>query len=130
MQKLKSWKVEDVISLVPDELLDSLADETGVDYSVKKLHGKSIFKLFLFTFLSGGGLSLRILEAVFKSERFKTLFKLPVKAVKHSALGMRLKNINARYFEKIFTHLISSPSWAACCLTARKSTPARLTRLL
>jgi hypothetical protein len=105
----KSWKAEDVIGLVPDELFDRLADETGVDYSVKKLHGKSIFKLFLFAFLTGGGMSLRILEAVFQSERFKTLFNLPIKAVTHSALGMRLASIDSRYFEKIFEHLVSSP---------------------
>jgi len=109
MQKQKIWTAEDIIGLVPDELLDNLAAETGVDYSVKKLHGKSIFKLFLFVFLNGGGLSLRILEAVFKSERFKTLFNLPAAAIKHSALGMRLKNIDCGYFEKIFEYLIRSP---------------------
>src|SRR3989344_1388488 len=109
MQKQKIWTAEDIIGLVPDELLDNLAAETGVDYSVKKLHGKSIFKLFLFAFLNGGGLSLRILEAVFKSERFKTLFNLPAAAIKHSALGMRLKNIDCGYFEKIFEYLIRSP---------------------
>src|SRR3989339_360566 len=109
MQKQKIWTAEDIIGLVPDELLDNLAAETGVDYSVKKLHGKSIFKLFLFAFLNGGGLSLRILEAVFKSERFKTLFNLPAAAIKHSALGMRLKNIDCGYFENIFEYLIRSP---------------------
>ena len=58
MQKPKSWKAEEVIGLVPNELLDNLASETGVDYSIKKLHGKSIFKLFLFAFLTGGGIPL------------------------------------------------------------------------
>ena len=109
MQKSKFWKVEDIIGLVPDELLDNLAIETKADYSVKKLHGKAIFKLFLFAFLTGGGVSLRILEAIFKSERFKNLFNIHARAVKHSALGMRLKNIDCKYFEKIFEHLVHSP---------------------
>ena len=109
MIKQKSWKAEEVISLVPDELLDNLADETGVDYSVQKLHGKTVFKLFLFAFLNGGSISLRILEAIFKSERFRSLFNVPAKILKHSAIGMRLHKINYRYFEGIFTHLVSSP---------------------
>src|SRR3989338_11448241 len=120
MQKQKIWTAEDIIGLVPDELLDNLAAETGVDYSVKKLHGKSIFKLFLFVFLNGGGLSLRILEAVFKSERFKTLFNLPAAAIKHSALGMRLKNIDCGYFEKIFNHLIHSQQLEAVLFDRKK----------
>lgn len=120
MQKQKIWKAEDIIGLVPDELLDNLASETGVDYSVKKLHGKNIFKLFLFAFLNGGGISLRILEAIFKSERFKTIFNLPTKAVKHSALGMRLKNIDCSYFEKIFNHLIHSPRLEAVLFDRKK----------
>ena len=120
MQKQKIWKAEDIIGLVPDELLDNLASLTGVDYSVKKLHGKSVFKLFLFAFLNGGGLSLRILEAIFKSERFKTLFNLPAGAIKHSALGMRLKNIGCGYFEKIFNHLIHSPQLEAVLFDRKK----------
>lgn len=120
MQKQKNWKAEDVIGLVPDELLDNLALETKVDYSVKKLHGKSIFKLFLFSFLTGGGISLRILEAIFKSERFQHMFNLPSKAVKHSAFGMRLKNIDCGYFEKIFEHLIHSPKLEAVLFDRKK----------
>lgn len=109
MQKQKVWKAEDIIGLVPDELLDQLSNETGVDYSVKKLKGKIIFKLFLFAFLNGGSISLRILEAIFKSKRFRNLFNVQAKPVKHSAFGMRLHTMNHEYFEKIFTHLINDP---------------------
>lgn len=120
MLKQKVWKAEDIIGLVPDELLDNLAQDTGVDYSVKKLHGKSVFKLFLFAFLSGGSVSLRILEAIFQSERFKNLFNLPTRAVKHSALSMRLRNIDSRYFEKIFEYLVHSPKLKAVLFDRQK----------
>ena len=73
MQKQKIWKAENIIGLVPDELLDNLSLATGVDYSVQKLYGKAVFKLFLFAFLNGGGISLRILAAISQSERFKNL---------------------------------------------------------
>lgn len=126
MVKQKSWKAEEVIGLVPDELLDNLALETGVDYSVQKLHGKAVFKLFLFAFLNGGGISLRILEAIFKSERFKSLFNISTKPVKHSAIGMRLRNINSGYFEKIFEHLIHSPQLDAILFNRKKISVSKI----
>lgn len=126
MRKQKSWKAEEVIGLVPDDLLDNLSLETGVDYSVQKLYGKNLFKLFLFAFLNGGGISLRILEAVFKSERFKKLFNMPTKPVKHSAIGMRLKNIDCGYFEKIFEHLIRSPKLEAVLFDRKKISVSKI----
>lgn len=126
MQKQKLWKAEDIIGLVPDELLDNLSVETGVDYSVQKLYGKAVFKLFLFAFLNGGGVSLRILEAISKSERFKNLFNVPTKPVKHSAIGMRLKNIDSSYFEKIFEHLIRSPKLESILFDRKKISVSKI----
>lgn len=120
MQKSKVWKAEDIIGLVPDELLDRLSDETGVDYSVKKLQGKHLFKLFLFTVLNGGGISLRILETIFRSARFQSLFKLHARPVSHAAFSLRLKNIRADYFEKIFKHLARSPKLESVLFDRKK----------
>lgn len=122
----KSWKAEDVIGLIPDELLDNLSAETGVDYSVKKLRGKIIFKLLLFAFLNGGGISLRILEAIFQSERFRNFFNPSVRAVKHSALSMRLRNIDSGYFEKIFEHLIHSPELESVLFNRQKISVSKI----
>lgn len=108
MSKPLTWSAEKIISLIPDELLDQLASETGVDYSVQKLHGKTVFKLFLFAFLDGKRISLRVMEIIFKSERFRSLFHITPTAVKHSSIGMRLQTIDYRYFERIFTYLIHS----------------------
>lgn len=120
MQKPKVWKAEDIISLAPDELLDNLSLETGVDYSVQKLHGKVIFKLFLFAFLSGSKISLRLLETIFKSDRFRNLFQIKPTSIKHSAFSMRLNKISFTYFEKIFTHLIQSPKLDAVLFDRKK----------
>lgn len=109
-----------------DDLLDNLAHETGVDYSVKKLHGKYVFKLFLFAFLNGKSISLRILEAIFKSEKFKHLFNVPIKAVRHSAIGIRLSQIDYRYFEKIFEHLIQSPQLETVFFDKRKISVSKI----
>lgn len=98
----------EVIDLIPDKLLDELALESEVDFSVKKLRGKIIFKLFLYAVLSGRNVSLRILEAIFKSERFRALFNLGKSTIKHSGIGMRLMNIDFHYFENIFQYLVDS----------------------
>lgn len=120
MRKQQIWKAEDIIGLAPDELLDSLSDATGVNYSVKKLHGKSIFKLFLFAALNGGDVSLRILEAIFQSERFRNLFNIQAKPASHAAFSLRLKNIRADYFERIFTYLINSPKLETVLFNRKK----------
>lgn len=106
--KIKNISAEEVIDLVPNELLDRLTTETGVDYSVKKLHGKVIFKLFLYALLNSKTISLRILEAIYNSEKFKNLFNISNDIIKHSGIGFRLSTINYHYFKNIFNHLVNS----------------------
>lgn len=126
MQKPKAWKAEDVIGLAPDELLEQLSDETGVDYSVKKLQGKHLFKLFLFAVLNGGGVSLRILETIFQSARFQSLFNIHARPASHAAFSLRLKNIRADYFEKIFQSLIASPKLESVLFDRKKVSVSKI----
>jgi len=105
---MKKLNAEQVIGLVPDELLDNLSSETGVDYCVKKLKGKIIFKLFLYAILNSKSISLRMLQAIYNSDKFKNLFDLGKQKIKHSGIADRLTNINYQYFEKIFRYLIDS----------------------
>lgn len=126
MDNHNTWRAEDIIGLVPDALLDTLADETGVDYAVKKLQGKHIFKLFLFAFLNGRSISLRILEVVSQSSRFKSLFDTEAKPVKHSGIGMRLNKISHTYFERIFTHLIASPKLESVIFGRKKIVTSKI----
>lgn len=121
MQKTKVWKAENIIGMVPDEILDKLSDQTDVDYSVKKLKGKTIFKLFLFAALNGGDVSLSILEAIFQSERFKNLFSIQAKPASRAAFSFRLKNIRADYFENIFKFLIASPKLKSVLFDRKKN---------
>ncbi len=105
---MKKLSAEQIIGLVPDSLLDDLSSEIGVDYSVKKLKGKIIFKLFLYSIFNCKSISLRILEAIYNSDKFKNLFQLGKTKIKHSGIADRLTNINYQYFEKIFHYLINS----------------------
>lgn len=120
MPKTRTITAEEIIGLVPDELLDRLTIETNVDYSVQKLYGKTVFKLFLYAFLNSKTISLRILEAIYESEKFKNLFNVPHGAIKHSGIGMRLAKIKYQYFENIFLHLIHSPKLDAILFAGKK----------
>lgn len=105
---MENIKAEDVIEIIPNELLDKFALEHKVDCSVKKLKGKVIFELFLYGIISGKNISLRILEAIFKSQKFQNLFAIEDTQIRHSGIGMRINKINYRYFENIFHYLIQS----------------------
>lgn len=101
-------RVEDIIGLVPDDLLDQLSFTHKVDYSVKKLKGKIVFKLFLYAFLTSRTISLRILAAIYNSDKFKNLFNIPKRMIQHSSIGFRLSTIDYHYFENIFSYLLHS----------------------
>jgi hypothetical protein len=99
---------KDILDLIPDHLLDALADETGIDYSVKKLQGKTVFKLFIYGLLSAHKISLRVLETIYASDIFQDLFGIQKRRIAHSGIGVRLKHLDFRYFEQIFLHLVAS----------------------
>jgi hypothetical protein len=98
-------KVESILKLIPNEVLDQLAQETQVDRNVKKLSGKSLFQLFLFSLMNSDRMSLRVMEHHYQAEQFKTLTGRNNGATKHSSLSDRLRTVNPEYFEKIFDYL-------------------------
>lgn len=105
----KLLNAEQIIGLIPDDLLDQFSIETGVDSFVKKFHGKIIFKLFIYAMLTSKTISLRILETIFASHRFQQLFNLPKSKLTHAGIAYRLKTMDVSYVERIFSHLIATP---------------------
>jgi transposase len=104
--KHKKVPVEELLSLIPDELLDQLSQETKVDYQVKKLTGKLIFKLFLYALSSQKELSWRLLEEIFGHYKFQQFTSLsPEMTTDHSSLATRISNIEVSYFSSIYESL-------------------------
>lgn len=100
---------EKIFKIIPDYILDQIALEMGADNFVKKLKGALVFKLFIYAILNCKTVSLRILEAIFVSEKFCNLFNNNIKGkIKHSGIGKRLSSIDSHYFERIFNYLITS----------------------
>jgi hypothetical protein len=120
MEKLKSLSASDVLGFIPDSLLDKFAGDSGVDIQVKKLKGKTILQLFLYGALNFKTISQRILAAVYASDEFRLLFETTGKAVKFSAISMRLGNIKVSYFENIFTYLVNSKQVSSVCFAETK----------
>lgn len=101
-------KAKDILSLIPDKLFDDLSATTDVDYKVKKLNGRVVFTLLMYSLLTQREPTLRVIEQVFNSFKFKRLAGLDdEQSVRHSSISERITNIDYRYFEAIYRHCVS-----------------------
>jgi hypothetical protein len=92
-----------LLELIPDEELTSIIKNTDVDYQVKKLYGRNLFYLLLYGLMESSRVSLRSLEDVYKSRKFKFLFNLNNKqSVKFNTISARLSNVNLEFFERAY----------------------------
>jgi transposase len=103
MRPKKSITCQELLELVPDQLVECVAKETNVDYSVSKLTGRNMFALLLYGLISGKEVSLKILEDVFRSPLLQAVSG--GKTIEKSSLSYRLKTMNPDFFKHIFDHL-------------------------
>lgn len=95
-----------LLQVIPDELLSNLAISTNVDYYTKVLHGKKLFYLLMYGILENDKLSQRTLEDTFNDPLFKTLFALnPEEKVRRSSISERLSIVNPDYFRQIYERI-------------------------
>lgn len=93
----------DIINLIPGHLYDFLAADTDVDYKVPKLKGKSIFQLILYSLICTKKGSLRVMETIFNSYKFKSLYKIDQEEhTKFNSIRDRIATIKIEYFERLF----------------------------
>lgn len=95
--------VPDLLTLIPDELLESLAEELDVDKWVKKLKAEGLFKLVLYSILSSERLSLRVMEANARDPYFKVLYPA-FEADQATWVGIRdrLTKLNVAYCRRLY----------------------------
>lgn len=115
MQKKKIDKktiaVKELLSILSDESLSKLAKDTNVDYCSKVLYGRSVFYMLLLGLLESDRPSLRSMEDIFNSRRFKFLFNINQKvSVKHNSISERLSVMDVDFFEKLFEQYYSQLS--------------------
>ena len=95
-------KVNELLKLIPPGTFTELAIETKVDYQVKILGAEVMFKLILFSMLSGDKLSLRVMERFLRSAKFKSFSQYDILDSRYNSIRDRICTINAEYFRKLF----------------------------
>ena len=96
----------ELLKFIPDDFLEKIEKKTKVNYQVKKLNGKIMFKLLLMSLLDSKNISLRVMEEIYNSPQFtKFSSKRKSNKTKHSTISDRLANIDYIFFEKIFENL-------------------------
>lgn len=104
-------KARELLKLIPDEILDKIGKDVEVDKVNQQLTGKTIFNALLFSLSQTTRMSLRMLEKTYNSAMFQQFSDIePNEKVKgrHSSFADRLSKIKVEYFEKIFSHLVST----------------------
>lgn len=97
--------VKKLLELLPDTLLDRLAEEHRVNRQVKKLSGQLMFKLLLYMVVCSRRGSLNTLMAFFDNVRFRLFAGLsPGFETRRNSVADRLGQIEAAYFEAVLAH--------------------------
>jgi hypothetical protein len=92
-----------LLDMIPEDELTSIIKDCDVDYQVKKLFSRNLFYLLLYGLMESNRVSLRSLEEVYKSKKFKFLFNLNKKQdVKFNTISTRLSHINIEFFERLY----------------------------
>jgi hypothetical protein len=111
MHKESSISIVKLISLIPDKEIDNLARRTNVNHYIKVLDGKSVLYLILYALIECQRNSLRTMEDIFNSAKFKFLFNLQEdKTVKYNSISERLSVINVEFFRKAYELIYKSYS--------------------
>ena len=96
-------RVKQLLNLIPEDTWEKLTIETGVNRKAKKLEGRIVFNLLLFSLLNVKENSLRVMEKTFNSYLFQQLHSTSIaNKVRHSSIAERLKNIKVDFFEKLY----------------------------
>ena len=99
-------KVKELLAFISEEELAFLVAETKVDFQVKKLDGVVMFQLILFSLLETQKASLRIMEELFSSMKFRMISGLDEQTTtKFNSIRDRIATINPDFFERIFNTL-------------------------
>ena len=101
--KAKQVRAKDIMDMIPDEMLDFLTVQGKVDHKVHKLKGGIIFKLLIYSLLTNRQASLRVLETVFNSYKFKAIVGLDEQTqTRFNSIRDRIATIRSDYFKDLF----------------------------
>ena len=99
----------ELLSLLPDNVVEEFALETQVNKYTKKLYGEIVFKLLIHCILSFKDNSLRTMESAYESAIFSLLNANRKSAtISFSSISERLTAIESTYFEKLYKKCVET----------------------
>lgn len=103
--------VEELLDLIPSDLIEELSESLQVDKWVKKLKAGTLFKLILFSILSSERLSLRMMEDSFSDPLFQALAPdLEQDQIGWTGIRDRLIHVKSSFFQKIYEAVFQQAS--------------------
>lgn len=105
--KTDKLTVNQLLTSIPADYLDALADQTQADLYQKKLPAKDLFYLLLYSLFDATPLSWRVLEEHFKGALFQHRFQPLATHIDHSSLGERLEKMPLAYFDTLAQYCFS-----------------------
>jgi len=100
--------VSELLSLLPEDLLDELSTSTDVDKWVSKLPGKLFIKLLLYSVLGNDELSLRGISSEMSSPLFQSFAPGVVdQVVGWTGIRERLVHIRLPFIAAVYEHFLS-----------------------
>lgn len=101
--KAQKLGINQLLKVIPENLLSNLSTATNVDHYAKVLYGRKVFYLLLYGILENEKLSQRTLEDTFNDSVFKILFNLDKsERICRSSISERLSKIPPNYFKQIY----------------------------
>jgi len=101
----RTLSVSKLIQIIPEELLNNIANDTKVDHQVRYLQGALMFKLFLYSIVKSERLSTRLMEFFYNSSEFKSFSGKGGHKTRHSSIADRMRTIDSNYFEMVFNRV-------------------------
>lgn len=100
--------VSDLLSLLPEDLLNELSTSTDVDKWVRKLPGKLFIKLLLYSVLNNDELSLRKISSDMENPLFQGFVPEAVDQLAGwTGIRERLAHIRLPFIEQVYEHFLS-----------------------
>lgn len=100
---MKQVRAKEILGMIPDEMLDFFSAQKNVDHKVHKLNGAIMFKLLVYSLLTNSQASLRVLENVFNSYKFKAITGLDEDIqTRYNSIRDRIATIPSDYFKDLF----------------------------
>ena len=107
----KRIKAHELLSLIPDELLNGIVQSLKADKWTKKLSAQSFFKLLVFSIFDKDVLSLRTIADELRNPALQAYIGgKKLVEVSHMGIRHRMEHIDKDFFGRIFEHLYKKTS--------------------